>query len=185
MFENISTWFVALPIGACLGWVADRLLGPTADAFGAGLLNVFSRWWNKKSEAITDYHKLEDLVRKNHMSNGHGRFNEQKTYMHDREINLTLLKYGSFIRRAIKEAWIESATINNYDESDIFFAGMNLLFPQLGKSDISTIYEKFKDNNQASLRWWLEQMEERKPKFLSLDVLKYLRTEQEERNKII
>jgi hypothetical protein len=183
MFESISTWVIALPVGAILGWIANRLLGPTADAMGTGLLDVLSRWWNKKSEAIIIYQKLEDLVRENHKTNGHNRFNERKTYLHDREINILLAKYGRFMRRTIKEMWIDSALINNYDESDIFFAGMNLFFSQLGKGDISRIFTKFKDNNQAALGWWLAQVEERNPKLISCDVLKYLRAEQDKWSK--
>ncbi len=183
MFENILTWVVALPIGAFLGWFANRLLGPTVDALGTGLLNILSRWWNKESEVVVAYQKIEDLVSENHKINGHNRFNEHKTYLRDRKITSTLAQYGRFMRRSIKKAWINEALINNYNESDVFFAGMNLFFQQLGKNDILIIYKKFKDNNQVALGWWLEQIEERNPKLLPRNVLKYLRAEQEKWNK--
>lgn len=179
MIEDLKTWVIALPVGAALGWFAKSLLGPTVAALGEGLHITLSQFWNKKNKAISAYQKIEDLVRDNHKVNGYNRFCENKTYLKDRAIQSELAKYGKHMLCIIKKEWIDNAGINSYDESDIFFAGMDLLFPQIKKSDITKIYLKFKDNNQAAPGLWLGQVKECKPKLLTPEVLKYVNAEQD------
>jgi|GEM_PF-3327499 len=184
MTTYFSTWLLALPTGAIIGWIASKLFAPTMDALGAALLNRLSLLMNKKRVAYAAYQQLKGFVRANHHTNGHNRFNEQKTYRRDPQITAFFVEHGSFMCRAIKSAWIEQSSIDNYDQSDVFFAGMDLFFPQLSKKDIQKIYEKYRGNNQAALFPFLEVVEERKPKLLSTDVLAYLRAEQKKWDKL-
>lgn len=176
MKEQIWTWIVALPLGAAMGWAASKLFGPTMDALGVALQEQLSHWANRKRVAHAAYQELETLVSTNHTTNGHNRFYERKTYLRDPAISAFMLKHGSFMRRSIKNAWIEGAIIDSYNESDVFFAGMDLLFPELRKKDVQAIFEKFHNNNQAGgLFRFLEKVEEQKPRFLSTDALEHLR----------
>jgi hypothetical protein len=180
MLEKLSAWIIALPIGAILGWAGKKALGPSVDAFGAWLSDGLSSLVNREKIAHSAYPELEELISKNHQDRGHRIFSERKTYLRDRKITSFLVAHGSFVRQAIKNVWIEEARIDSYDESDIFFAGMELLFDTLRKKDLKKMFEKFKDNDQASLWPFLEFVEQKKPKLLSAEVIDYLRVHQRE-----
>ena len=176
---------VAVIILPTLGWFANRLFGPSVDALGSGLLNWLSSFLNRKDIARKAYLKLEGLVRGNHVSNGHNRFRDRKTYLHDQQIISFLSSHGSLVRRAIKNVWIEESEIDSYTESDVFFAGMEILINYLSKKDIRKMYDKFRDNDQTPLWPFFEKIEEKKPHLLPSDIVDYLRAKQKEWDTII
>lgn len=180
MIDQLFTWYTALPLAALLGWFGKKLFGPTVDAIGSAILDLISTFVNKKRTAKKVYLELEELIKKNHTANGHKAFYERKTYLRDRQIISSLSNYGSMMRRVIKSAWVAESRIDSYNESDVFFAAMELFLEELNKKDIKLIFGKYKDNDQAVLWPFLENIEERKPKILSTEVIGYLRQKQKE-----
>lgn len=179
MNDQIFAWLIGLPAAAILGWLAKGIFGPTIDALGAALLNRLSLLMNKK-HIIQAYLELKSLIQSDHTKNGHNRFNERKTYLQNQNIISFFAVRSSLMRRSIKNVWIDSSLINSYDESDIFFAGMELFLKEIGKKDLQKIYTKYKDNDQAALWLFLELVELKKPKFLSIEARNYLRGKQKE-----
>lgn len=180
MTDKLFTWVLALPLGIILGWIAGRLFGPSVDALGQGLLNLLSTLVNKKNIAEEKYLELVTLIRNNHLSNGHRVFYEKKAYLHDKQIISLLRNSGFFLRRAIKDEFIEDFQINSYNDSDVFFAAMEIFINKLGGKDVQKIFQKHKENNQAALWPFLGFIGERKPKLLSGEVVGYLRNKQKE-----
>lgn len=179
MTNELNVW-LGLPLAAILGWILARLLGPTADALGARLLDWLSSVVNRKGIADGEYLKFEEFIRTNHVTNGHRNFSERKTYLRDLQIASFLSSHSFFVRRAIKDAWIEASQIGSYNESDIFFAGMELLLNVLNKKDIQKLYEKYKNNGQASLWSFFELVEGQKPNLLSEEARRYLNQKRDE-----
>lgn len=177
-----SSWVIALPIGAFLGWIGNKLFAPTFEALGTALLDRLTQFAKREQIARSAYLELERLIRENHSINGHNPFSSRKTYFRDRDIDAFFAKHGSFMRRAIKRVWIDESDINTYAESDIFFAGMELLIMELGKKDLQKIFEKNRNNDQAGLWPFLEVIEEKKSKLLSSEMISYLREQQRKWN---
>lgn len=177
MKYDVYAWIISLPIGAVLGWFGNRILGPSVDELGAALRGRFLILMNRQSVGINAYRELETLVRENHAVNGHRRFSERKTYLGGSLIRSYILKHKRLLP-LIRDAWIEEAEILNYDGSDVFFAGMEILLPKLRKKDVRKFFEKFKENDQAAMWPFLELLEERRPKLLSLEEVTYLRKKQ-------
>lgn len=178
--SEIFTWCPALLLAALLGWFCKRLFGPTVDAMGSVVLDQMSLIVNKKHIAKKAYLNLKEIMEKNHTENGYTAFCERKTYLRDQKIEFFFSTYGSMMRRAIKNVWIRESRIDSYSESDVFFAGMKLLLKEINKKDIQLVFEMYKDSNQAALWPFLEFIDERKPKILSVEVVNFLRLKQEE-----
>lgn len=180
---GIPFWLIGLIIlfFIILGWLARKLLSPTLDVLAGKLLNYLSLLINIKNTAGKIYLELKDLIQTDHIANRHNRFNTQKTYLQNSQIILLLSSHGTLMRRAVKNIWIELSQIGSYSESDIFFAGMELFFKELGKKDIQKIFNKFKNNNQAALWPFLELIETEKPNILFIEAKNYLNLKKEKR----
>lgn len=180
MIEQLSTWLIAVPVGAILGWIGTKLFSPTFDALGNTLLDKLTQFFKRDQIAHAEYLELERLLMENHGTNTHNVFRQRKTYLRDKQIADFFRKHGTFMRHAIKNSWIEEFDIHSYNQSDVFFAGLELLFDQLKKDDIQKIYQKHKDNDQVSMWPFFEFIDGKKPKLLSTEVVEYLRAKQEE-----
>lgn len=181
-------FFLGLPVWGFAGWLLNRLLGPSFDELGARLKSwIFAQFLNhdEYSSYIT-FTKLEKRLTTLH-AEGHTRFNVNKPYLNDHEIILELKKHSTKQLRSIASTWIQHGRVWSYAENDIFFAGMEILINELTKQHIQEIFQKHKENNQATLLWpFLEIVEEKNPSLLSAETLQYLRDKQRkwnERNK--
>jgi type VI protein secretion system component VasK len=74
----------------------------------------------------------------------------------------------------ITREWINIIPIRNYDDSDIYFAGLELLTPQLSKKLVKRLYQLHQKNNQAALFSFLEELQKKNPKILNKAILSYL-----------
>lgn len=67
----------------------------------------------------------------------------------DREISKLLEKTDPYLRGVLKKKLISDYQINSFRQSDIFFAFLRILFDVLVLEDISEIFKKCKENDQA------------------------------------
>lgn len=173
-------FFLGLPVWGLAGWFLNRLFGPSVNELGAKLKGwVFTRFSHDEYASYTAFTRLEKRLSVLH-ADGHNRFSTNKPYLNDHEIILELKKYSAKQLRDIVSIWIRYGRVWSYAASDIFFAGMELLFETLTKQHIQEIFQKHKDNNQASLWPFLELVEAKKSLLLSAEALQYLRDEQQE-----
>lgn len=178
MTFDLTTLAVGFPLGAIIGWMLNKLLGPVADDLGLWVRDSLRGWKNSEYENFQAYSELKTVLEHNHKARGHDRFNSSKTYLYDPEIKKVMLKYSRWKKRAIAQAWIKHDVIGSYAAADLFFAGMELLLPSLTKDEIQSIYTKYKDSTQATPWPFFEQVETQRPELFTGEVLQYLRKEQ-------
>lgn len=183
IIENFSQYLIGfligIPVWGILGWVLSRIFGPSADELGAKLKGwIFVQFSHNEYLSYVAFTKLEKLLSDLH-KNGHNRFNDNKPYLHGHEINLEIKRHTAKQLQDIASVWIRHGRIWSYAASDIFFAGMELLLQNLSKENIQEIFEKHRENNQASVCPFLEIVEKQRPSLLSAEVLRYLRDEQQ------
>lgn len=160
-------------VSGLMGIVIGKIFGPTFDSIGLWLRNFLLKKVN--FDADIAYNEIYKLISDNLTTNGWKKFSEQKTFLSDGNIKAGFKKYGRYQQKKIKKIWIEKTDIKNYDQSHIFFAGTELLFLHLNKHDIDIIYKKFKDNDQALLAYYLEEINKKYPKFISKEIGEYLK----------
>jgi len=85
-----------------------------------------------------------------------------------------------FIRNKVKKILIQRYDVYSYEKNNVFFAGLNLFGKKINKKDVSLIYNRLCDNNQAiALLSFLEEIEKDRPKLLNEGMIHYLEIEQE------
>ena len=180
MTDTLITFLATLPIGAVLGWFANRLLAPTFDELGSRIKAWAMAHFSKDEySTYVAYSNLHKLIAELHKQ-GHNYFSAQKQYLHDHNINLEIKSKTGGQLRNITTMWVRQSNIGSYAESDIFFAGMEVLLPHLTKENIADIYTKNHENSQANLWVFLETVEKVRPDLLTADTLQYLRERQKE-----
>lgn len=118
---------------------------------------------------------LEDCQK----TNGWENFSTKKLYFNDIEVVSIFNKMPFFIRNKVKKLFIETYDIYSYERNNVFFAGLSLFDKEISRKDISLIYERFYNNNQAiTLISFLEDVRKHKPKLLSGEVISYLEAKQ-------
>ena|SRR3989338_186464 len=184
--QFIKGFLLGLPIWGILGWFANRLLVPIFDELGVRLKSWIMARFNKDEYSIyVAYSNLHKLIAELHTTKGHNFFNTQKPYLDNHEINLEVKSKISGQLRNIASMWIHQARISSYEESDIFFAGMEFLLSYLTQSNVEDIFNKHKDNPQANLWPFLEIVERERSDLLTADILQYLRDKQKWWNDIL
>ncbi len=173
--EFLKGFLVGLPVLGVVGWLLSRTLSPLVDELG----NFIKKWvlgqFNRDEySTYVTYTKLERALSDLHKEQGYDRFE----FKHNHNVNLILKKLKTKELRDIAEVWIQHGHIRSYAESDIFFAGMELLILQVTKEQVNTIISKHSQNNQASVWPFLEIVEQTRPELLSVEALNYLREEQ-------
>lgn len=169
--ETEKTHSLSLPFE----WVFKALLTPSLERLGQKLPDWVYSLAHRKKSAEGKYLELKKLIEYDkHRIGGYNKnFSEGKSYLSDEKITKALHNYGYFLKRNIKNIFIEKFEINSYDQRDIFFAAMELFFKYLTKDDIEKIYQKHKNNNQAIIWPFLQGVEKQKPKLLSLEQKEY------------
>src|SRR3989344_2481004 len=126
MGELLTAWIIAVPMGAIIGWFANRLFAPTFDELGARLKSwVMARFSKDEYATYVAYSNLHKLISELH-KNGHNAFSKNKPYLDSHEINLETKSKTSGQLRAITTMWVRQGRIGSYAESDIYFAGLEL-----------------------------------------------------------
>jgi|SRR3989344_158775 len=185
MTDTFITFFIALPVGAILGWFANRLLAPTFDELGAQLKGwIMSRFSKDEYATYVAYSNLYKLISALH-TQGHNSFNKHKPYLDNHEINLEIKSKTAGQLRAITNMWVRQARVWSYAASDIFFAGLELLLPYLTKDDLQDVFARYNDDSQANILPFLEIVETRCPNLLTVDILQYLRDEQKKWSEMV
>ncbi len=183
--EKTNLLLIILPIAtAILGWIAARLLGPTFDNFGIAIREKFKSRKNTEYDVYEAYSMLEKRITELHAGR-HNRFNESKPYLYNHAINKEVKSFSQKKLNLILKTWIDHARIGSYANSDVFFAGMELLLKYFKDEDIKTLFNKHKDNNQANLWVFFELVETQRPEILSSEILSWLRIKQNDWNKKI
>lgn len=174
--EFLKGFLLGLPVWGILGWLLSRTLGPFVDELGISLKKwVFASLVVDEYATYVGYTEIEKVLSKLHTERGHKRFD----FKNNHNINLTIKRFNTKQLQGIAKTWIQHAHIGNYSESNIFFAGMELLVAHLTKEDIDLIVSKHSENDQAIVWPFLETIESIRPELLSASTLSYLRTEQE------
>lgn len=180
MSKTLVTILTTLPIGAILGWLANRLFAPTFDELGVRLKGWIIALVSRDEYSIyVAYSNLYKLISELHKQ-GHNYFSAQKPYLYNHEINLEVKSKTGAQLRNIASMWIRQAHISSYGESDIFFAGMELLLSSLTKDSVQEMFIKHKENDQAVLWPFLELVEKQRSALLSEEVAEYLHNKQAE-----
>ena len=186
MNEQLSTWLVAVPVGAILGWFANRLLAPTFDELGARLKGwIMARFSKSEYETYVAYSNLHKLILELHTEKGHNSFNARKPFLDNHKINLEIKDKTSTQLCNVAAMWVRQTRVWSYAESDIYFAGLELLLPSLTKDDLQYVFNKYHDDSQASLWPFLEVVEARRSELLAANILQYLRDRQKEWSDIL
>ena len=175
----IKGFLLGIPVWGLAGWLLSRLLGPSVDELGIKIKSwVFTRFSHDEYSSYVAFVRLEKQLAALH-AGGHNHFNTSKPYLNNHEVLLELKKHSARQIRDIALIWIRHGHIWSYAESDIFFAGMELLLDELTKQHVQEIFDKHQDNNQAALWPFLEIVEAKNPSLLSAEILAYLRDKQE------
>lgn len=133
--------------------------------------------FNKKLAIIKTYHLLEQTLNECQVKNGWKNFVSKKPYLKEERICLLVQQMPFFIKNGVMERFISEYTIDNYERSNIFFAVMDLFFYKLKMKDMLKIFERFNDNDQASLSSFLEFVEKNRPQLLTARIVEYIRLE--------
>ena len=175
----LKGFLLGLPVWGVLGWFVRRTLGPSVDELGLRLKGWFLVRCSRDEYSIyVAYTELEKLISKLHNKQEYNRFAAQKLYLNNHDINLEIKCYSVKQLQNIANTWIQNGRIWNYESSDIFFSGMELLLQQLTKENIQEIFDKHRENDQANLWPFLEMVEEKRAGLLSANVLRYLQDKQ-------
>ncbi|HNU96323.1 MAG TPA: hypothetical protein PKH95_02855 [Candidatus Magasanikbacteria bacterium] len=130
--------------------------------------------------AIERHDKLIEALKYCQRINGWEKFSTEKPYLTDTKICFIFNKTPFFIRNKVKKIFIETYAIYSYESNNVFFAGLNLFYKKINKKDVSLIYRRFYNNNQAiMLLPFLEKIKKDRPKLLDVEVVRYLEIKQE------
>lgn len=177
--ESVSITILALASGTTLGWFGRRLFGPTVDELGVHLKSfLISIFKHNEYSIYLSYSHLHELITKLHKESGYSCFSSQKPYLHDHIINLEIQRKTNKELRGIVATWIDQTHIGSYAESDIFFAGLELLMQQLTTKNLLSTLKKYENSSQAIFWPFLEKVEKKRPDLLTAELLNYLRREQ-------
>lgn len=176
----------ALPIGGFLIWLAKKVFSPTFEELGNRLKSwIFTVFGGDEHSTYVSYSNIHKSISELHTKNGHNLFYKRKPYLNDHSINLEIKSKTKVQLSKIATLWIKQLPIDSYDESNIFFAGLELLLPNLTKEHIQEIYEKHCDNDQANLWVFLENVEKQRQGLITSDILKYVHKKRDEYEKSI
>ena len=164
---------------AALGWFLKGLFGPSVDHFGNSLKEYFQNRNKDEYYAYKLYQSLEEKIVELHSKHGHNYFHENEPHLSNSAINEVVLKSDKkLLQKAVKQ-WIKYGKIRSFAQSDIFFAGMELLKEYIKIEDVRNIYDSHRTNGQTNVWPFLEKIESYKPKLLDAEMLDYLKHEQE------
>jgi hypothetical protein len=173
--EFLKGFLLGLPIWGIAGWFLSRIFSPLADELGNHIKKwTLGRFNRDEYSTYVTYTKLEHALANLHKEQGYSRFE----FKNNHSVNLIIKKFNPKQLRDVAKTWIQHGHIWSYAESDIFFAGMEILIPYMTKEDIDTIVIKHRENNQANVWPFLEIVEQAQPGLLSANSLNYLREEQ-------
>lgn len=150
----------------------------TPEEFGKLIPFYYIRTlFNKKTAVIKNYSLLKSVLTECQTKYGWKKFALEKVYLKDERVILFVEQMPFFIKNGVKNKFISDYEIHSYEQSNMFFAVMDLLFKKLKKGDIKKIFGRFIGNDQASPIGFFEEIEKKKPKLLTPEIKDFLENE--------
>lgn len=155
----------------------------TPDEMGKLLPYSIRAFLNPKVATIQTTSLLRQKLELLQKEVGWKKFSLDKRYMKDDDVSLFISKIPFFIKSRILSRVVSEFSIGSYEESNVFFAIVELLHDKLKKKHVNKMYLRLKDNDQAALLDFFEETAGKKPELITQEILEFVESKNFEKGR--